>query len=338
MSVESQLAAARAAGDDDRVADLLAQRATALVDAGRFEEARRGLEEAAAIHATRARPVDQARCLSFAATLYRATGELDEARDRATRAAEIAPDTTAALVSAQTELGETETLAGKFELAVGHFGRALEVGTRAGLTPLSRAALHRARARAAAAAGALDDAAADLGVARSLYQQLDRAEDDRRTAVELASALQSAGRDDELTRLIAEVRAQAVEATDHPVLADLELLEAARSIERNQVEAAIGSATRARDHALAGVVPTAYAGAAIALADLHEAEGDRVAAYESLAVGWATLGDLLGEEVARATFESKLQAQRQRWGDQAFIEARDTYYERRRSQRTGGFS
>lgn len=335
MSVETELAAARAAGDDDRVADLLAQRANSLAEASRFEDARRSLEEAAAIHEARARPVDQARCLSFAATLYRATGDLDQARARASRAAEIAPDTTAALVSACTELGETDMLAGRYAEATGHFGRALEVGTRAGLTPLSRAALFRARARAEAAAGALAEAAEDLGEARALYQQLARPDDDRRTAVELASALQAAGRDDELATLLGEVRPLGEAAGDHAVLADLDLLAAARALDQQQVDAAIEAATSARAHALAGVVPTAYAGAAIVLAELREAEGDRVAAYESLAVGWATLGDLLGEDVARATFESKLQSQRQRWGDAAFIEARDAYYARRRADRTG---
>jgi tetratricopeptide (TPR) repeat protein len=338
--IEKTLSAARARGESFAIADALAVRANHHVQAGRLPAARADLLEAAELHGDAARAIDQARCLCFAATLSRGLGELERAQTLATSAGELAPPHTPAAVSAATELGEIAMMRGDFARAAASFGVAFEHGVPAGLNELSRAALHRVRARALAALGRkapdveanTDALVADLDAARALYLQLGELAEARRTGVELATALQDLGRSDESRALCTSLGPEATVAGDHSVLADLALLSAGRAIEADAIDEAIGAAAEARNHALAGVVPTTYAGAAITIAELEESRDRRVEAYEALAVGWATLSDLLGDEIAKATFEPRLTAQRKRWGDDAFREARDTYYARRKQQ------
>lgn len=333
MNTADELLAARASGEPKRIAAALVRRADALVDDGELEAARALLDEAAEIHQGRELPVDQARCLVFAATLCRAGGDLAGASWRAREAERIAPEATAPRVSAATELGEIATLEGAFPAAAECYGRALTQGTAAGLTGFSRAALHRKRAQALASAGRVVEVLPDLKAARALYREAGEAREVVRTEIELASALESLGRtDDELLPLIAEIRAQASASEDYQVLADVELLVAARAVSQGRVDDALAGCRLAREHALAGVVPVAYTAAAMTIAELCESTGDRVAAYEALAVGWATLGDLLGADVGKATFAPKVQEQRQRWGDDGFVAARDAYYERRKAE------
>ena len=332
MNSKDTLIAARSSGDPKRIASALVGHANALADGGDLDGARALLDEAAGSYRDRRLPVDQARCLVFAATLSRATGDLDGAAGRAREAESIAPAATAPRVSAATELGEIALLRQAFDEAAACYGRALEQGQAAGLTGFSQAALLRKRAQARAALGQIATALPDLERAHALYLEDDQLHEARRTSVERASALESLGRLAELMPLLDELRAQATAADDFPVLADIELLAAARAISEERIDDALAACLLARQHALAGTVPVAYTTAAMSIAELHEADGDRVAAYEALAVGWATVGDLLGDDVAKATFAPKLQALRERWGDEAFIEARDMYYQRRRAQ------
>ena len=48
-------------------------------------------------------------------------------------------------------------------------------------------------------------------------------------------------------------------------------------------------------------------------------------AYEALAVGWVTLADLLGGDLARLAFEPKLMEIRERWGAPAFDTVKKIY-------------
>jgi hypothetical protein len=73
----------------------------------------------------------------------------------------------------------------------------------------------------------------------------------------------------------------------------------------------------------------------VAIAELSEARGDRRGAYEALAVGLATLGDLLGRDAAKALCEPKLLAMRERWGPEAFAAVKADYEARQRAQRDG---
>jgi hypothetical protein len=92
----------------------------------------------------------------------------------------------------------------------------------------------------------------------------------------------------------------------------------------------MASALAARTEALAANAPTSYTGAALAIAQLAESASDRLGAYEALAVGWVTLADLLGRDLARMTFEPKLKEMRERWGAAVFDAIKKTYEAQRR--------
>jgi hypothetical protein len=70
--------------------------------------------------------------------------------------------------------------------------------------------------------------------------------------------------------------------------------------------------------------------ASLAIARAAEGLGDRAGAYEALATGWATLSDLLGKESANKTFMPLLEAQRDRWGAEAFAGVKSQHDEARR--------
>jgi hypothetical protein len=67
-------------------------------------------------------------------------------------------------------------------------------------------------------------------------------------------------------------------------------------------------------------------------ARIRDQLGDRVGAYRDLARGWATVGDLLGADVAKATFEPALLELRRRWGSEAFAAAKASYETARRDE------
>jgi hypothetical protein len=143
--------------------------------------------------------------------------------------------------------------------------------------------------------------------------------------VDDVSQAQAAGRVDMAERLSEQADRVAAEAGDHASAAQLALLATARALDRGDPEAARVHAERARAEALAGRSASGYLGAAVALAELAEAAGDRVAAYASLAIGWVTLRDLVGAEQARAAFQPRLSALRQRWGATEFARVKAAY-------------
>jgi hypothetical protein len=147
--------------------------------------------------------------------------------------------------------------------------------------------------------------------------------------------LQAAGRPDLAERLSDEADRAAAEAGDHASAAQLALLATARALDRGDPQTARVHAERARAEALAGRSAAGYLGAAVALADLAEAAGDRVGAYASLAVGWVTLRDLAGAEGARAAFQPRLAALRQRWGAAEFAVVKAAYEAPQRKTRDG---
>lgn len=89
--------------------------------------------------------------------------------------------------------------------------------------------------------------------------------------------------------------------------------DAARTIDI--LESAAASARQFEDVA-------AYTGARVALAQIHEENGDRVACYHSLASGWATLRAALGVDLARQAFGPMMVDCRRRWGPDAFDSVR----------------
>lgn len=340
QDTERRVADARAAGDPDALATALAEQANALVQRGRVHDARLALDEAASIHRERGRAYDEARCLQFAATLCRMEGLPDEAADRARRAIDLAGPGSQIGVSAETELGEIALQRRDGPAAADAYGRALAAGAALGMVGSARAALLRKRATALSIAGRYSDAAADLARAHDLLAQAGDARGATRALVEEATALHGAGDAAGAARVGDEAMREAAQQGDHAAEADLFMLRAAAALGHNDPAVAKRALVAARDQALQGTAPVQYLSAAVALSQLADATGDRLGAYEALATGWATLGDLLGRDAAKASFEPKLLELRQRWGAAAFDDVKAQYEARRRAalaeQRNGG--
>ena len=133
--------------------------------------------------------------------------------------------------------------------------------------------------------------------------------------------------------ILAEGRA----AGDAAAVADTCLLLCAQAFQRGDAAAARDAALQAREAALQAVAAPRYLAAARALAEAHDALGERIEAYRALATAWATLGDLLGAETARAWVEPLLAGLARRWGAAAFKEVRAAHDdERRRVLRSAG--
>jgi tetratricopeptide (TPR) repeat protein len=331
-----RLAEARQRGDADDVADALARHANVLVENGQTGAAQTELDEAAAIHRTRGRVYDEARCTQFAATLCRFQGRLDEAQQRASRALELAKFKGPIAVSAQAELGEIALIEGRGAEAAAAYRAALEAGEGTGLVASARAVLLRKRAAALVLAGHYHEAVRDLETAYELLMQESDHASATRTLIEQATAFQHAGQFADAERVVGRAREHAEQNRDRAALADVHLLLATQALNRQDAAAAMASAQAARSEALAANAATSYIGAALTIAQLAESAGDRVAAYDSLATGWATLADLLGRDLARAAFEPKLKELRERWGAEEFQRIKSAYEARRRGTAPGG--
>jgi hypothetical protein len=306
-------------------------RANAALEAGRFAEAAAAFDETAALE--RAAGRDEAlEALRFAATCWRLAGRPEESIPRAREAADAAQPGSPAHVAARTEGGEARQAPGDAAGAASAYGDALRTGADAGMPAAVRAALLRRRAAALAAAGRGDAAVAALREAHDLHRRLGDPHEALQARVEESVYLQAASDRGAAARVAGAARRVAARAGDHATLADLDLLEAARALERRDLRGALAAARRARRESLAADDPMRYTGAALAVAELAEVAGEREAAYESLAVGLVTLADRLGRELARLVFEPPLIAQRERWGASAFAAVKGAYEQRRRAE------
>ena len=320
-----RLAEARQRGDADDIAEALALHANDLLQSGRTRDARLELDEAAVIHRARGRVYDEARCTQLAGTLCRFEGRLDDAKDRSSRALELSESKGPIAVSAYAELGETAMAEGNNAEAAKAYRAALETGQDTGLVDSARAGLLGKRAVALTAAGQYDDAVRDLESAHDLLARTGDRAGALRALIEEATAFRHAGQFAEAERIVRRALDAARQADDHAALADLHLLLTAQALDRRDAPGAMASAQTARTQALAANAPTSYVGAALAIAQLAESMGDRAGAYEALAVGWVTLADLLGHDLARMTFEPKLKEMRERWGARDFDEVKKVY-------------
>lgn len=291
-------------------------RADILVRAGQYAEARAALDEAAAMD-------DEAMCLQFAGTLSRFEGDLAGAATRCARALDACGGAGPAAVLAHTELGEIALVRGDHAAAVAAFGAALAANGE------PAAPLLRRRATAYSLGGRPREAVRDLDAAYGIVRRAGDRAGAIRTLIEKATVEQEAGLLADAAHTIGRALGPASQHRDHAALADLHLLRAAQAVGGRDVPAAAEAAQRARTEALAARAPGAYIGAAHAIARLAEAAGDRPAAYAALAAGWATLGDLVGPDLARMAFESTLRDLRDRWGA-AFGEIKRTYEAGRR--------
>jgi tetratricopeptide (TPR) repeat protein len=329
---ERALASARTGGDPNALAEALAVHANALVRSGQLTQARDEIDEAVAIHRAQGRQDDAARYATLAATVSRLSGDLEGARERASDAMSIAPSGSPASVAATSELVDIALAQRQAGEAASLAGRVLSAVTT-GLPAVVRATLLRKRASAFASMGKLHDAIADLANAVAILRESGEGPAARRAMVEMATALQqtdAAAAD--RARKEAMVDAQA--AGDFAVVADLYLLETAQAATIGDGDAAMAAAMHARDAALKGVSPAAYTSAATTISELADRRNDRVAAYEALAVGWATLRDLAGDALAKNAFEPRLLQLRTRWGASAFDDVKAQYESRRRIELT----
>jgi tetratricopeptide (TPR) repeat protein len=327
-----RLAEARRRGDADDTAEFLAVHANDLLQNGQIADARMELDEAAAIHRARGRVYDEARCTQFAATLCRFEGQLDEAKSRCSRTLALCGSKGPMAVSAYAELGEIAFTEGNSPDAAEAYGAALDAGDATGLADPARAAILRKRAVALTAARRYHDAVRDLESAHLLLMRTGDRAGAIRALIEEATAFRHAGLVAEAERIVSRAMGPAKQDGDHAALADLHLLLAAQALDRRDAAAAMREAQTARAEALAARAPTSYIGAAHAIAQLAESAGDRLGAYEALATGWVTLGDLLGSDLARMSFEPKLKEMRERWGAEAFGEVKKSYEARRRRE------
>src|SRR5215472_3373711 len=332
QAAEQRLSAARGRGDRLELAEALATHANALVRRGQLARARDEVNEVVDIYRQLHDSQNEARYAVLAATLSRLVHALPEARAFAQRAAALAPPGSVISVSSAAELGEIALAAGDHAAAADAFGRAVADADAAAAPPKTRIELLRKRGTALAAIGRYTDAVHDLGLARELA--LDEGE--HRLAlllqVEQVTALQQSGDQRTADEARHHALGAATSAEDHFALAQLYLLEATRAIEQRDAAAGRAAMEAARSHALEATAPIPYMSAAIALSDLADATGDRLAAYESLAKVWVTLSDLLGAEPARLAIEPKLQTLREKWGPEAFAATKAAYDARRRAE------
>ena len=331
LDASAALAAARTSGDADRIADALVAYAAATLDAGQLPESLAALDEARAIHDAAGRTQDVARALHLSATVCRVLANLDDALDRARRAEQLADAATPQKVAAIMEQGEVAVLRGEYRTAADHYQRALVEGKAAGLLPEHAARLMRKRGKMLAAAGRFADAAMAIGDAFELHQQSGTHGEARRALVELAVVHEQAGKFERAEKMIALARDEAAAADDHHVAADVELLAAGRAVAAQDFARALEHARLARQHALDAPAPLSYVSAVMSIAEIADATGDHDTAYEALASGWVTSGDVMGTEAARQIFEPRLEQLREAWGYPEFLRARDAYNDRRRA-------
>jgi tetratricopeptide (TPR) repeat protein len=316
-----RLADARRRKDDDDIAEALAVHANSLVREGRNADACAALDEAAGIHQAAGRVYDDARCTQFAGTLYRLDGHLDKAESHCSRVLALCDSQGPVAAAACAELGEIALARGDDAAAV----RAFTAAVDAGPSGPARGPLLRRRAIALAAGGRVAEAIDDLGTAHDLLIAAGDRVGGIRALIERATAERNGGLVTEAEKTVGRAISLAQQDGDHAALADLQLLLAAEALDRRDPVAAMSVAQEARTEALAANAPTSYLGAAHAIAQLAEAAGDRLTAYAALATGWATLGDMVGGDLARTSFEPALRDMRERWGVEAFGQVQNSY-------------
>ena len=318
------LAQARTQPDAARLADALLRHANALAAAGKLAEASAALDEALQVQRQRDSRDDMLRCLLLSAELLRLQGRREEASGRV-------HEGLALTAPGSIDHAQARAIAGEIALSNGDAAGAEHAFDIALAIARDAPAWWRARARARAALQRFEEAALDLEAVRDLCARSRDGASARHAAVEAATAWQQARRFDRANALVTTTLADARAANDEAALGALELLNTTTALARQDGAAARAHAQAARTHALAARAPDTYIGAAVALARLAAQAGDDTAAYGTLATGWATISDLLGPELARATFEPLLREQRLRWGAERFDAARADYEASRRA-------
>jgi tetratricopeptide (TPR) repeat protein len=313
----------------------LLQQANRLIWDGDWRGAARLLLQAASLAECDGRAADAARARQMAASLSRYAGDTEGALASAQALAATPADPARMAFAAAAERGETHLADGDYDAAIDAYRAAFEQADRLALPPAWRATVLRRLGEAQVRAGQSDDGLATFAQASTLHRDEGDVLGAASIDVEGAEALAAAG--DWPQALAASDRAQhAVQALDAPALAArVALLRARRARADGDGACALAAAEQARTLALTAVAPLSYFAAAALLAELHDAQHDRVAAYRVLAAAWATLSDLLGRDIGASWIKPLLLAFNLRWGDAEFARVKGEHDAQRRAERNG---
>jgi tetratricopeptide (TPR) repeat protein len=305
---------------EDRAYELM-ESAHRLIAQGSWAQAAAALEEAAEVHKQAGRSYDEARCLQLAATLRRSAGDASRASLLAERAAGIGAADGPLTISIAVEQAQSAFDQGRYKESIMAFDRALEAAESATAPAEAISVLHRKRAEAQAAMGLIDQASQGFEAARSVLTSGGDSTGAEFVRVEQAKMLAQNGRFGQAQSILNSIGIKA----DAKLRAEVFVLRAKLAREAGRFEEAIQLAKAAREAALEAVAPVSYFAAAAELAQSLDARGDFTNSYGSLATAWATLGDLLGDGVARSWVEPLLLAFKLKWGDEGFARAKKSY-------------
>lgn len=316
-------------------ADDLVRKANDLMPLGEWRAAADALEDAAGLHAGAGQSADESRCLRFAAALRRYAGDPAGAIALADRAAAAAPDDPAMAMAADIQHAEAAAVDGRYAEADVFWTSAIDRADRqeVAATAADRGGLLCARADARISSGLVAAAASDFDRAHELLSTNGDVTAAHAVRVRQGIALLQLGYvaeahavSDTLDRVLAGVW----EVSPH-LLAEADVLAARVARANDDFETAAQRAEQARARALDAVAPVIYFAAAVEIAEGQQATGSLEGAYGTLATASATLGDLLGRDVARSWIEPCLLAYQARWGDASFAAAKESYEARRRA-------
>lgn len=313
------------------------QRQLALADAqhalqrGDWRCAARELERAAEMARIEGDARRAAHCLQMAAALHRARGEGVEALTAAGRASKVAGRDPRARFAASAELGEALIAQGEFERAAATYRQALADAAVIGLPAWARATVLRRLAEADAGRGALAEAWQGYDAAA---QEMDRVSDALAAAwihVEHANCARESGALEHAWQLAGRPELLLLAGEDPHLASERLLLIARLALDNRRFADAAEPARLARARALEAVAPLSYYAAAVALAEAFEGMGSHTDAYAALATAWATLGDVLGRDVAESWVAPILEAYRMKWGGEGFAKAKAQHDARRKA-------
>jgi tetratricopeptide (TPR) repeat protein len=290
-------------------ADALLQNALRWVSGGDFGRAAILAEEAATLHGSAGRTVDQALTLQLAAALKLVAGDAESNRTLSQSFAKVVPENLPVTVASLARQADMAATQGRYRRAAEIFTASLDNARAAGLPSSSQIALLRRRAACRIAAGDLAGAESDFAEACQLaYPRIAAL-----LRVEQSRLLLEAGELDAATAALPEPI-----APDSQLLAELEAQKARLARAGGNIEAARKHATSGRSAALSAVAPVPYFTASVELAESLDVSGERIEAYNILTDSWATLSALLGPRMARSWVEPCLLAMRLRWGETQF--------------------
>lgn len=315
---------------ESKAATLL-RNAQARIAEGEWEQAAAELETAAGLHAQAGCTYDQARCLQLAATLRRASGTPERARQLLEEASAIAPSDQPLAVSIAAERAQIAHDEGRHTDAIASWTEALDHGKSAGLGSDGRVALLRGRAASLLAIGRLADAAADFAEAFQLLESTHGLATACFLLTEQAGLLLQSGHRSEAERVAQDVEGRAPVHDAH-LRADILLLRARLARARGDSTSVLEYGGKARRAALEAVAPVSYFGACAELAAAYDQRGDFDSAYLVLATAWGTLSDVIGTEASSAWVEPVLAGYRIVWGADKFARVKAAHDQARRRQ------